>query len=189
MTAKKRRALVTGIPRQGSLDDEPTVAGAAHRAIHREFPDADERDYEWGMAWRSGETWSPPAQVAVARVRALRKARLEAANLSVDAWRVYLDEVTPRLSEDDKVDAEAIVGAVRQRIEVAIEVRRLGPQATERWEHGLTVRMIREAMAQERPWGCRQAQVAGRLRVSVSTLQRAVKDLDMGPWRRACRED
>jgi hypothetical protein len=162
-----------------------TIYGAVPLLVRRAYPDVTPRENEWAQLVLPGETWYTDTMRGVARVRAMREARRREPNLSEEAWWEYVDEVTPRLSEAEREDPDAILAAVRQRINVAIEILQRAPRKAERVEHGLTARQIHEARAQERRATLQpptQPGVALRLRVSRSTLQRALKDLEMGRW-------
>jgi hypothetical protein len=148
-------------------------------------PPVTTRENEWGQLTVPGELWFIDTKRGVARVEAMRDARKRQPNLSDEAWWAYIDEVTPRLSEAEREDPEAILAAVRERIDVAIEILQLVPRPAEPVKHGLTERMIREAVAQERigtDETPHQIGVAGRLNTSRSNLQRALKELGMEPW-------
>jgi hypothetical protein len=162
-----------------------TIFGAVPLLVRRAYPDVSPRENEWAQLMLPGETSFTNTRRGVARVRAVRGARRREPNLSDEAWWAYIDEVTPRLSEAEREDEETILAAVRRRIDVAVEILNRAPRPPEPVSHGLTEREIRRATAQERI-ACeglpRQPEVATRLNTSRSTLQRAMKDLKIGPW-------
>jgi hypothetical protein len=173
------------VPPDHTIDEEPTLAGAAHRAIRARYPDATELEYGWGMAPLVAPGWFADPADAVARVWAMGQARREEPTLSDEAWWHFIDEVESRLFEMDRQDPDVILAAVRQKIAIDLEILTRAPRPPDPESHGFTERAIRESVADERRvcFGPpRQPQVAARLHTSVRTLQHAMKALGMGNW-------
>lgn len=185
-SARPRRTNAAPMPPSDDATAATTIFGAAHLNVRHSFPDATPREFEWAVAMMPGEPWFTDTRRGVRRVRALRDARRREPTLSDDAWWAYIDEVTPRLSEAEREDTSAILAAVRRRIDIEIEVHRRARRADEPEWHGLTERMIRETAAEVRRGTSdgppRQSEVARRLYVSVSKLQRAMKHFEIGHW-------
>jgi hypothetical protein len=80
-----RRKPPVLVPPQGTIDESPTLAGSAHRAIRARYPDATEPEYGWGMEPLLGPGLFADPIDAVARVWAMRQARREEPTLSDDA--------------------------------------------------------------------------------------------------------
>ncbi len=101
------------LPPSWTALDASTMAGHLYVAVWRAFPDATRFEHAYAMAPLPGQDlgWLRAAD-AVARVGALREARGGRSDLPEDVWQWCVSDQYPKLSEQGRQNAKAILTAI-----------------------------------------------------------------------------
>jgi hypothetical protein len=153
--------------------------GAVYLAVWRQFHDATQFEQNMAVSAPPGLHPFPRPHEGVARVTALREARMRHPEFSGRRWERAVAHVWPDLNEAQRQNADEIVAA----IEDLFPNEPGSPVVVS--AHGFTSSQIRKAVHAVRKRTDRAPTitlVAEQLRTSESTLKRAVKKLGLGPW-------